>query len=54
MIMNTFDVKNAISLNKESSDYVEQVKDFKYLESMMASRDIEKLKRKDMGCILET
>ena len=40
MLVNTFDVKNAL-LDKESSDYLEQVRDFKYLKSMMASRDTD-------------
>ena len=46
MIMNTFDVQNALRLNKESSDYVEQVRDFKYLGSMMASSDTDLKNRK--------
>ena len=46
MIMNTFDVQNALRLNEASSDYVEQVRDFKYLGSMMASGETDLKNRK--------
>ena len=46
MIMNTFDVQNALRLNDASSDYVEQVRDFKYLGSMMASGETDLKNRK--------
>ena len=36
MIMNTYNVQNTLSLNEDSSNYVEQVIYFKYLGSMIA------------------
>ena len=46
MIMNTYDVQNALRLNEDRSDYVEQVRDFKYLGSMMASSETDLKNRK--------
>ena len=46
MIMNTYDVQNALRLNEDCSDYVEQVRDFKYLRSMMASSETDLKNRK--------
>ena len=48
MIISTYDVQNSLRISKDCSDYVEQVRDFKYLGSMMASSETDLKNMKNM------
>ena len=50
-ILHTFDVQNALRLNVDSSGYVEQIRDFKYLGSIMESSENDLKNRKGQAWV---